>query len=150
MRTLLVPGDRQEMLERLEALRPDSPRQWGRMNSHQMVCHLIDGFAVALGQRTVSPATGLFQRTIMKWGGLYLPIPWPKNIPTRPEIDQVEGKGTAPEDWRRDVLALRDHMQRFVGARQWSPHPIFGRMTASEWMRWGYLHMDHHFRQFGC
>jgi hypothetical protein len=30
------------------------------------------------------------------------------------------------------------------------PHPIFGRMTLDEWMRWGYRHCDHHFRQFGA
>jgi len=29
-------------------------------------------------------------------------------------------------------------------------HPIFGQMTEKEWMRWGYLHSDHHLRQFGA
>jgi hypothetical protein len=29
-------------------------------------------------------------------------------------------------------------------------HPIFGELTDSERMRWGYLHMDHHLRQFGA
>jgi hypothetical protein len=29
------------------------------------------------------------------------------------------------------------------------PHPIFGRITRAEWLRWGYLHADHHLRQFG-
>jgi len=28
-------------------------------------------------------------------------------------------------------------------------HPIFGRMSLWEWQRWGYLHTDHHLRQFG-
>jgi hypothetical protein len=28
-------------------------------------------------------------------------------------------------------------------------HPIFGPMSAAAWMRWGYLHADHHLRQFG-
>jgi Protein of unknown function (DUF1569) len=28
-------------------------------------------------------------------------------------------------------------------------HPLFGRMSASSWMRWAYLHADHHLRQFG-
>ena len=26
---------------------------------------------------------------------------------------------------------------------------IFGAMTTERWKRWGYLHMDHHLRQFG-
>jgi hypothetical protein len=29
-------------------------------------------------------------------------------------------------------------------------HPIFGPMSRSAWLRWAYLHMDHHLRQFSC
>jgi hypothetical protein len=28
-------------------------------------------------------------------------------------------------------------------------HPIFGPMSEAAWLRWGYLHADHHLRQFG-
>lgn len=28
-------------------------------------------------------------------------------------------------------------------------HPIFGRLSRAAWLRWAYLHMDHHLRQFG-
>jgi hypothetical protein len=28
-------------------------------------------------------------------------------------------------------------------------HSFFGRLSRTEWLRWGYLHMDHHLRQFG-
>jgi hypothetical protein len=28
-------------------------------------------------------------------------------------------------------------------------HPIFGALSARDWLRWGYLHADHHLRQFG-
>ena len=29
-------------------------------------------------------------------------------------------------------------------------HPIFGRLSRTAWLRWGYLHIDHHLRQFGA
>jgi hypothetical protein len=32
----------------------------------------------------------------------------------------------------------------------WPTHPIFGRMSEAAWMRWAYLHTDHHLRQFGA
>ncbi|HEV2663419.1 MAG TPA: DUF1569 domain-containing protein [Blastocatellia bacterium] len=32
---------------------------------------------------------------------------------------------------------------------EFHPHPYFGAMSESQWMRWGYLHCDHHLRQFG-
>jgi hypothetical protein len=28
-------------------------------------------------------------------------------------------------------------------------HPFFGPMSREDWLRWGYLHADHHLRQFG-
>ena len=27
--------------------------------------------------------------------------------------------------------------------------PMFGHMSEKDWMQWGYLHADHHLRQFG-
>jgi hypothetical protein len=35
------------------------------------------------------------------------------------------------------------------GPRWQTSHPMFGKMSAKDWMRWGYLHADHHLRQFG-
>jgi hypothetical protein len=32
---------------------------------------------------------------------------------------------------------------------QWGRHPLFAEMSERDWMRWGYLHVDHHLRQFG-
>ena len=150
MKTFMVPGDRQEILERLSGLRENSTARWVRMTPHQAVCHLSDSFLACLGEMSVSSATGLFQRTLMKWGALYFPAPWPKGVPTRPEIDQVAGAGTPPADFDRDIARLRALVDRFALADSWSVHPIFGAMKHSEWMRWAYLHMDHHLRQFGC
>jgi hypothetical protein len=28
-------------------------------------------------------------------------------------------------------------------------HPVFQKMSAAEWGRWAYRHVDHHARQFG-
>ena len=46
-------------------------------------------------------------------------------------------------------LVLKE-MARFL--RKGQPlvdHGMFGPMTHWDWMRWGYLHTDHHLRQFG-
>ncbi len=68
-----------------------------------------------------------------------------------PEMDQEIG-GTRPVEFDGDVRELRRLLERFTRQPRdfsWRPHPIFGEMTEKDWMRWGYLHMDHHFRQFG-
>jgi hypothetical protein len=148
MSTLSNPTVRSALTERLARLQPSSSRRWGRMTVHQMVCHLNDSFSVAAGARYASPATGLFQRTVMKWAGLHMPIPWPKNVPTRPEIEQGRG-GTPPSDWDSDRFTLRRWITEFSDHREFGEHPAFGPMHREEWMIWGYRHVDHHFRQFG-
>lgn len=151
MKTLARPRDRDEILRRLGTVRPDSARRWGRMTAHQMVCHLCDASRMAAGEKPVSEATGVFQQTLLKWLALYAPLPWPPGILTRPEVDQ-EGGGTPPGDFTADVEALVALVARMTDgpdALDGRPHPIFGRLSRAAWLRWGYLHMDHHLRQFG-
>ncbi len=152
MKTLARPRDKDELLRRLRTVRPESRRRWGRMTAPQLVCHLSDAFRVVDGRKPVSHATGLLQATLVKWIALLLPVPWPAGVPTRPEIDQARGAGTPPGDFAADVRGLEAILERFVAAEtvdHWR-HPLFGRMSAADWLRWGYLHVDHHLRQFGA
>jgi hypothetical protein len=152
MNTLARASDKAAIVERLKRIRPDSPRQWGRMSAHEMVCHLGDGFRMAVGDKTVSHATSPLQRTLVKWIVLYAPVPWPSGILTRPEIEQGVG-GTCPGEFVADVadlVRLLDALTGQDGRFDWPPHPIFGPLTRKAWLRWGYLHMDHHLRQFGA
>lgn len=152
MRTLASPREKAEILRRLQRLRPDSARQWGRMSAHQMVCHLSDGFRMATGQKAVSHATGLVPRTLIKWIALYFPARWPEGIRTRPEVDAELG-GTPPVDFAADVAQLETLIESVTVEKTriaWQKrHPIFGRMSEAAWLRWAYLHLDHHLRQFG-
>jgi hypothetical protein len=118
------------------------------MTAHQMVCHLNDSFEVGMGSRYASPDTSLFKQTVFKWAALRMPFPWPHGVPTRPEIEQGRG-GTPPVDWQRDCARLRELIPAFAGHKTFSAHPIFGAMSQSEWLIWGYRHVDHHLRQFG-
>lgn len=121
------------------------------MTPHQMICHLADTFRGVMGERPLSKAQVFIPRPLYKWIALEFPLPWPPNINTRPEIDQMVG-GSRPTEFSKDVQALEILYTRFTARpidfiRQ--PHPMFGPMSDEEWMRWGFLHMDHHFRQFG-
>lgn len=40
-------------------------------------------------------------------------------------------------------------MDAFADCQTFGVHPGFGRMSQSDWLRWGYRHVDHHLRQFG-
>jgi len=114
-----------------------------------MICHLSDSFRAVMGERDISSATGVMKRTVVKWVALHTPFPWPHGFKTRPEADQELG-GTKPVDFDVDMAGLLTIIERFSQSRTRSPHPMFGDLSEWEWQRWGYLHLDHHLRQFGA
>ncbi len=142
----------ESILLRLRFLEDRSIRRWGKMTAPEMICHLTDTFRAVLGEKEVSPATGFLQRTVVKWAALHAPLPWPENLPSRPEVAQGKG-GTPPGDFESDRRTLVKVVEQFRTAEQvlsTASHPIFGPLTFEEWQRWGYLHVDHHLRQFGA
>jgi len=151
MKTLARPEDRDELLRRLRRVRPESPRRWGRMSAHQMMCHLADAFRMALGDKAVGGTSTAFGRTLLKYLVLYAPLRWPEGVATSPEIDQ-HGGGTIPVEFAADVAQVERLMEVAAAAKgqAWPPHPVFGRMSDAQWHRWGYLHVDHHLRQFSA
>jgi hypothetical protein len=149
MKSLSRERDREEIVRRLRTLRPESVRHWGRMSVHQMVCHLNDSFRMATGEKSVKSAATLRNRTLTRLIALHVPVRWPRGLETVPEVDQEIG-GTRPVDFAADLAELETRLQSFAERRRVNrPHPIFGRLSDGEWLRWAYLHTDHHLRQFG-
>ena len=151
MKSLSDPACLREILDRLSLMRADSPRLWGRMNAHQMICHVADSYRAVMGRKSVSMAERKFSARLIKWVALNVPMHWPRGFPTRPEMDQ-EKLGTPPGDFDADlheVILLTEEFARPPRSFTFAPHPMFFEMTEAEWMRWGYLHVDHHLRQFG-
>jgi len=151
MKTLAREECRAAIQRRIRTVRPESAARWGRMSAHQMICHLSDGCRMALGEKAVSAAPTLFERTVLKGVVLYAPVRWPSGIPTSPEIDQLCG-GTPPASFAADVAELHtllEGLTRRDEGSAWARHPVFGRMSRAAWLRWSYLHADHHLRQFG-
>ncbi len=150
MKTLANRGDLDEVIARLRRLRPDSPRQWGKMSAGEMVCHCIDAFHVSLGETKVGRVSKPLATTLLKWFVLYAPIHWPKNVPTGKKPG-APLRGVQPTDLKSDIAGLENTTYRFVLAKKQNAmleHPFFGPLTDAEWLRWGYLHLDHHLRQF--
>jgi hypothetical protein len=152
VKTLAQPEDAARLVRRLRDMRPESPRRWGRMSAHQTVCHLGDSLRMALGRRAVSDISTPAGRSLVKWAALYLPAPWPSWIRTSPELDQEAG-GTRPVEFEADVAELEALLRLVAGRTErdvWPRHPVFGPISGAAWLRWGYLHTDHHLRQFGA
>lgn len=148
-RSLVVPANVEELIQRLGRLEPTTPRKWGKMNAHEMLVHLSDLFYVAFGEKHASSVENWLFRTVVKWIAIDTAFPWPSGVPTRPELDPQRA-GTKPVDFERDRQVLIALIRRF--ATPDSPrgrHPGFGAMSQDQWLHWGYGHVDHHLRQFG-
>ncbi len=147
MRTLDTTRD--ELVERLDRLTPDTPRQWGTMTAHEMLCHVGDLFRLAVGERDLPLKGKLVHRTLMKWFALYVPLHWPKNVSTLSRANPRKA-GTKPavfEEDRAEVIRLMDAFR--ARSEPFPVHPLFGPLSRRQWMRWAHLHTDHHLRQFG-
>lgn len=150
MKTLHRDLDRQEILTRVGSLTPADRPRWGKMSVHQMICHVSDSYLCGLGEKPAVSTSNFFNLTLMKWVALKAPLHWPKGIPTRPEVEQGKS-GTPPVDFDGDWELLASSLIRFCNqlCEPTVDHPTFGPMTRADWWRWGYLHADHHLRQFG-
>jgi Protein of unknown function (DUF1569) len=150
MKTLASPEELDAICERVAVLEPGDAGLWGLMTVHQMICHVTDTFGCPLGEKQVKPfKMSSLPVPVLKRLALWSPVQWPKGVPTTPEMNQDIG-GTPPVEFEADRAALLAKLKMFTQSKgPWEAHPIFGAMSAKEWMRWGYLHTDHHLRQFG-
>jgi hypothetical protein len=136
-----------ELKARIERLRADSPRQWGKMTPAQAMAHCAIVMEVAVGDR--KPPRMLIGRIIgpMVKRKILRPGDPPRNSPTDRVLVVADERDVDAE--RRRLIALVD---RFCAAGHAGctthPHMFFGSMTPDEWSLLMYKHIDHHLRQF--
>jgi hypothetical protein len=145
-RTLWNESDRRELLARVDRLRPDMHPTWGTMNAIQMMTHLTDWMRLATGELKARS-----KRKPMRYPGIkhlivYV-MPWPKGVPTAPELIARVADGWEAE--RADFSKRLASFEELRSQSQWPEHPAFGRLSTKAWGVLGYRHTDHHLRQFG-
>lgn len=149
-KTLANAGDREEIARRFATLTHEAVRRWGSMSVGGMVCHVDDSYQVVMGDRPFSCAKLAIPQGMAKFFALRSPMRWPRNLKTGDSVRQGGG-GTPPADFMRDRARLVETFGRFCNCTTLiEVHPFFGPMTTVDWMRWGYLHADHHLRQFSA
>ena len=149
MKTLACPGEARTIEARLSSLAENDARRWGKMNALETVWHVRESFRVASGEQPARPVRGILPPQLLKWISLRSPLRWPKNLPTASEliVDRSRVGSTAFEAHKAEMFAA---LRRFLAGREYAAeHPFFGAMEPDDWMRWAYLHTDHHLRQFG-
>lgn len=149
MQTLANSVDLAEIIERLQSVKAEDRGFWGVMNAPQMLCHLRGAFQVAMGDIPVLAIDVAMPLAVLKAKALWAPALWHKNFETVPllKIGTPAMQVGSFEVDRADVLAELDRFRKLEQVRV--DHSLFGPMSFEDWMRWGYLHTEHHLRQFG-
>ena len=145
MPVLHDPAIHASVRSRLQALRPDSPRQWGKMTVDQMLRHLNIALSAALGHTPHSPRKMPLPGPLFRFFAAN--FPFPKGAPTHPEF--VVGERYDFDAEKTRCLALLDEFTRKPMDSVWPESPIFGRVTGKFSSRVQAKHLDHHLRQFG-
>ena len=145
MRMLHDPEVRSSIEARLNAIRPDSPRQWGSMTVDQMLWHVNQFLAGSLGEGSLEKVEKFpIPAPLLKFFLIY--IPWPKSAPTN---KKAVAKGTY--DLEAERAKCRELIAKFVSRPidgEWPADPSFGPCNGTFASRLQAKHLDHHFRQF--
>jgi len=138
-----------EVISRIETLQPATERQWGKMDVAQMMAHCSAALDMASG-RLILPR--IFIGRLI--GPLVKPLYWNEkpfshNSPTDKKLVMSDKK-----DFLREKEQLKRCVRLFYEGGEPKctkhPHPFFGALTAPQWSRGMYKHLDHHLRQFGA
>jgi hypothetical protein len=156
MPSLLDPADSSALEMRFSRLRPDTAARWGKFTAPQMLSHAIQSLGMMSGELTMAPAgdSWLLRRWPLKHLLIHF-LPFPKGLPTSPELLARESVGTQTpaERWEGEIetirAALRAVVARGAAGTPWPDHVAMGPMTGRQWGVFQYRHLDHHLRQFG-
>ncbi|TGD59057.1 DUF1569 domain-containing protein [Flavobacterium humi] len=147
MASIYNSADNQQIIDRINQLRPDSQPSWGKMSVDQMLSHCIAPIDIALGNKQLK-ANFLFSllgRMIKK--KIINSPEFKKNSPTAPDFIR-----SGAYDFDQTKSELIDKFTSFTQGAQvikTDKHPFFGPMSHQDWDNLQWKHIDHHLKQFG-
>ena len=155
MKSLLDPDVRNSLMQRVTKLRPDTPARWGQFSAPQMLAHVIQSLGMMTGDVAVAaaPTPWAVRHAPLKHLLIYV-IPFPKGLPTSPELLQRPDAGARASHgaWDAELRGFTQALDRIpevARTGKWPLHPAFGPLSGAEWGVQQHRHLEHHFRQFG-
>ncbi len=144
MKTIWDASAKEELLNRVEKLSPESQAQWGKMDVSQMLWHCK--YPLKLAVKNENKGNGQFFMKLFK-KSLYSDKPFKQGLPTAKFLVATESKDFNAE--KSQIIDLVNKTYELKSRDSWNPHPIFGKLTHEQWGKMEYKHLDHHFKQFG-
>ena len=147
MKSLWEHKTREDLLARARRLTPAHRALWGKLTVDRMLAHLVDAFRMGMGEIEVRqrriPLLGRWPFNVL----FIRIVGMPRNAPTVREIIE-----RPPRSIDAELRELEAAMDRFASRHErtdWPRHPAFGKLSRRWWGVLGYVHTDHHLRQFG-
>ncbi|MEN9441247.1 MAG: hypothetical protein RLZ33_1324 [Bacteroidota bacterium] len=150
MKNIFDKAVTEEVIDRLNALTPETTAKWGTMNVAQMLAHCNVTYEM-IYEPEKHPKPNAFKRFILKL--IVKPIVvsdkiYKENSPTAPAFKIASAKEFESEKVR--LFDFLTRTQALGGAHfEGKESNSFGNLTTNEWNAMFYKHLDHHFRQFG-
>ena len=139
----------EEMVQRVQQLRADTPPFWGKMTAAEMLLHMNKVHQHLLAPSSPAAKKTSLKQYLVRWVVLYVMPRYPKGAKTPAPL---RTKGLV------DDAAFEEHKQTFIElirrfAQHNEPiqhyHPYFGALSTKQWGLASWKHADHHLRQFG-
>ena len=149
MKNIFDPKVNEELIGRVNQLKPETPALWGKMSVDQMLAHCCVAYEMAYTNKhhKPNPVVRLLLKAFVK-KGVVNEVPYPKNSRTAPAFIIADRKNFEEEKDRLIKYIEHTHSlgeDHFEGKESIS----FGALTAKGWNNLFYKHLDHHLRQFG-
>lgn len=149
MKNVFDKTDTAAIIQRIEALTPETQAQWGKMNVAQMLAHCNVTYEMIYTDKHPKPnAVVRFLLKLMVKNAVVSDKPYKKNGSTAPQFIIADERIFQDEQKR-----LIDHInqtqqlggEHFDGKESHS----FGPLSTEQWNNLFSKHLDHHLTQFG-
>ncbi len=150
MKSILNLAEYKEIRSRLENLKIDSEKQWGKMDVAQMLAHCNILIEKATGKIPFKDESNFISKTLIRWVVLHKVKKgdFGKNAPTAPSLVIADEK-----DFNKEKQRLLENVEEFYtkgNQAELGRHPAFGSFTNEQWGSSQYVHLDHHLKQFSA
>jgi oxepin-CoA hydrolase/3-oxo-5,6-dehydrosuberyl-CoA semialdehyde dehydrogenase len=136
----------------IDNVKGDEPANWGLMNVHQMLEHLLFPLNFAITEAPIILVTPE-EKLPRQREFLESEYGMPKNFKT-PFLPVDKTVPLIKTNLEESKQLLKDTILQFLSIINTAEfktklHPVFGQLDKQQWLTFQYKHFSHHFMQFG-
>lgn len=149
MKNVFDKTDTAAIIQRIEALTPETQAQWGKMNVAQMLAHCNVTYEMIYTDKHPKPnAVVRFLLKLMVKNAVVSDKPYKKNGSTAPQFIIADER--IFQDEQKRLIDYINQTQQLGGDHfDGKESHSFGPLSTEQWNNLFSKHLDHHLTQFG-